>query len=93
MSLKPCPECGLKKDGIHTPEGLCKECYQREQEEEERREFINTSMPSGIIARWNGSPSFLDKKRNYMYLRIPDTQNHYFDPNKEYEIIVLEAKT
>ena len=91
MSLKPCPECGLKKDAPHTPEGICRECHQAKQEEE-RREFVNTSMPNGIVARWNGSPSFLDKKRNYMYLRIPDTQNHYFDPNKEYEIIVLEAK-
>ena len=92
MSLKTCPECGLKKE-ITTPDGLCLQCNWKNQDEEDRREFINTSMPNGIVARWNGSPSYLDKKRNYMYLRIPDTQNRYFDPNKEYEILVLEAKT
>jgi len=92
MSLKLCPECGLKKE-ILTPEGICLQCHWKHQDEEDLRRIVNTSMPSGIIARWNGSPSFLDKKRNYMYLRIPDTQNHYFDPNKQYEIIVMEAKT
>lgn len=93
VTIKPCIKCGLKKDGMLTPEGMCRECYQGEQDEEDRRAYINTSMPGGIVARWNGTPSFLDKKRNYMYLRIPDTQNHYFDPEKEYEIIVLEAST
>ena len=92
MSLKTCPQCGLKRDML-TPEGICQPCHWKHQEEEDRREHINTSMPNGIVARWNGSPSYLDKKRNYMYLRIPDTQNRYFDPNKEYEILVLEAKT
>jgi len=92
MSLKMCPQCGIKKEML-TSDGICAQCHWEDQDEEDRRELIFTTMPGGIIARWNGSPSFLDKKRNYMYLRIPDTQNHYFDPNKEYEIIVLEAKT
>jgi len=92
MSLKTCPECGLKKDML-TIEGICQTCYWKHQEEEDRRNLINVSFPDGIIARWNASPSYLDKKKNFRYFRIPIEQNHYFDSDKKYEIRVLEAKT
>ena len=93
MSLKLCPECQIRKEIFVPSAGICRECYQRRQDEEDRREFINTSFPDGVIAKWNATPSFLDKKRNYMYFRIPDTQNRYFDHNKIYEITISEAKT
>ena len=92
MSLKTCPECGLKKDML-TPEGVCQLCHWRHQEEEDRREIINTSMHDGIITRWNATPSFLSKKLNSMYFRIPPEQLPYFDPNTQYEIIIKEAST
>lgn len=92
MSLKTCPECGLRKDTPYTLDGLCVQCHQKHQEEEDHRDFINISMPNGIIARWTTTPSFLDKKKNFRYFRIPVEQNPYFDSDKQYEIVVMEAK-
>lgn len=92
MSLKACTKCGLKKE-ITTTDGLCFTCAWEEQDEYNKRREINTSMPGGIIARWTTTPSFLDKKKNFRYFRIPIEQNLFFDSDKQYEIIVLEAKT
>lgn len=92
MSLKLCPECGLKKE-ILTTDGICLQCHWHKQDEEDLREFVNTSFPDGIITRWVDTPSYLDKKKNFRYFRIPEKQNNYFDSNKQYEIIVKEAKT
>ena len=85
-----CEECGLRNPA-QTMNGLCKNCHNKRQDEAEKRDIIDTSMPNGVVSRWNASPSFLDKKNNYMYFRIPLTQNSYFDPRKIYEIIVKEV--
>lgn len=87
--LHKCDECG--RMGIYNFDGLCRPCDIERQNDVERRKIVETSMPGGIITRWNASPSFLDKKNNYMYFRIPPSQAFYFDPNKIYDIIIKEV--
>lgn len=90
VSMNICKECGLKKPQL-TNEGICLDCAWALQDEEERKEINSTSMPEGFITTWNDTPSFLDKKRGFMYFRIPSTSTLFFDPEKEYQIIVKEA--
>ena len=91
MGMKVCKECGLKRDTLSS-EGICYECGWAIQDEEERRKINATSMPEGFITTWNDTPSFLDKKRNFMYFRIPRTSSLFFDPEKEYQIIIKEVE-
>jgi hypothetical protein len=72
-------------------DGICQHCYWEQQDEEDRRVINNASFPEGFIATWNDSPSFLSKKRDYMYFRIPNNQRVFFDPEKRYQIIVKEG--
>ena len=90
MSKNICKKCGLKKEQLST-EGICLTCGWEEQDLEELKKFNATSIDGGIITTWNDSPSFLSKKDNYMYFRIPPTVRLFFDPNKEYQIIVKEV--
>ena len=89
MSLFTCEKCGRKSEMNF--DGLCRQCDIERQNEVERRKIVDISMPSGVIARWSATPSFLDKKNNYMYFRIPPSQALYFDPNKQYDLIVKEV--
>jgi len=91
LSKSICKKCGLKKETISKTSGLCYECGWEEQNLEELRDINSTSMDGGIITTWNDSPSFLSKKDNYMYFRIPPTARLFFDPNKLYQIIVKEV--
>ena len=85
-----CKKCGLGKERLSLEE-ICPECEQRAQDLEDIRKINSTSIDGGIITTWNDSPSFLSKKDNYMYFRIPPTARLFFDPNKEYQIIVKEV--
>ena len=87
---KKCVECGKKVFGKRT-NGLCQECYDNQQDKKEQRDINNTSFPEKVITTWNTKPSFLDKKNNYMYFRIPETQRYFFDPEKIYQIIIKEV--
>ena len=92
MSLAICTRCGRKTSVRDFESGYCVTCMGEVQEQANRRQIMATSMPNGVITRWNASPSFLDKKNNYMYFRIPPGQTLYFDPTKHYEIIVKECE-
>lgn len=88
VGLEKCTQCGFMKDMFQ--DGVCMSCLTQNQEEQERREVNATSIPDGFITTWNDSPSFLDKKNNYMYFRIPQTSTLFFDSKKIYQIIVKE---
>lgn len=92
MSLDTCKVCGLKKEQLST-EGVCLTCGWEAQDLEYVRKINTNSMDGGIITTWNDSPSFLSKKDNYMYFRIPPTARLFFDPLKVYQIIVKEVGT
>jgi len=90
VNLEICPQCEVRKDTF-TSEGICVDCSWKNQEESDRRKINASSMPDGFITTWNDSPSYLDKKNNYMYFRIPQTSTLFFDPDKKYQIIVKEV--
>ena len=87
--LEKCTQCGFMKDILQ--DGVCISCLHRNQDEFERREINATTIPEGFITTWNDSPSYLDKKNNYMYFRIPQTSTLFFDAEKIYQIIVKEV--
>jgi len=93
MSKNICSKCGLKKETISKITGLCYECGWEEQSLEELRTINSTSMLDGVITTWNDTPSFLSKKDNYMYFRIPPRCTLFFDPDKVYQIIVKGVET
>jgi hypothetical protein len=90
VSVPTCKKCKKRVYGTMTSEGLCYECNIQEQMEEEREEINNVSFPKGIIATWNSSPGYLDKKNNYMYFRIPSDQRLFFDPEITYQVIIKQ---
>lgn len=91
VKMPICKECGLRKSQLSN-EGMCIDCCWDKQDEELRSKINATSMPEGFITTWNDTPSFLDKKRNFMYFRIPKVSSLFFDPEKQYQIIIKEVE-
>lgn len=73
-------------------EGYCAFCWEDVQNEETVRNVVQTSMPDGLIAFWDDSISYISKKNNRAYFRIPPSQKLRLLDNKIYRIIIKEVK-
>jgi hypothetical protein len=72
--------------------GICKECLDKESEEEELKRIIQTKLPSGIVAFWKDTPSWISKKTGQRYFKIPDGHKEDIIDNKVYQIIIREVE-
>ena len=91
MLKKECKKCNNKVLQLG-PEGYCYICWDQIQNEELVEDISQSKMPEGLVAFWEDSVSYINKKQNRAYFKIPQTQKLRILDNKRYRIIIKEVK-
>lgn len=80
-----CKEC-LRKVDLLTDTGLCLLCHNKD----DLVDITPIRLPEGLIAVWNDTPSYLNKKLKRRYFNIPDTCDDRILDGTRYQIIIKE---
>lgn len=89
VAKRQCKKCGNSVIQL-APEGYCYICYEDIQNEGILKNIIQTEMPDGLVAFWDDSISYISKKQNRAYFRIPQSQKLRLLDGKKYRIIIKE---
>jgi len=89
VKREQCKKCGEFVIQL-APDGYCYICSAEVQNEELGKNIIQTKMPDGLVAFWEDSISYISKKNNRAYFKIPPTQKLRLLDNKKYRIIIKE---
>ena len=89
IDRQECKKCGRLVIQLANAD-YCHICWRDIQNEEVMEEVINIRMPDGLVAIWEDSISYLSKKQNRAYFKIPHTQKLRLLDNKKYRIIIKE---
>jgi len=71
-------------------DGFCTICSDEIQDELLLKTIIQTKLPEGLVAFWEDTVSYLSKKKNQKYFKIPETQKVRILDDKKYRIIIKE---
>jgi len=87
---KECKKCGNFVMDIFEGK-YCKICWDSIQDEMLLKNIIQTKLPEGLIAFWEDTVSYLSRKRNQKYFKIPEEQKLRILDNIKYRIIIKEV--
>ena len=90
VQKKVCKKCGRKVLQLAT-EDYCHICWDLIQDEDFVKKIIQTSLPEGLVAFWDDSISYISKKKNRAYFKVPEEEKLRILDNKIYRIIIKEV--
>lgn len=73
------------------PEGYCHICWDAIQDEALLKNIIQTKLPEGLVAFWEDSISYISKKKDRAYFKIPPEQKSRILDDIKYRIIIKEV--
>lgn len=88
VKKKECKRCHTLVIDIY--DGYCALCWDEIQNELLLENIVQTKLPEGLVAFWVDTVSYISKKKNQKYFKIPDTEKSSIIDNKKYRIIIKE---
>jgi len=96
MSLQLCNACGFKKEifvfNKEKGEHICYQCNSDLQvDKEDLEDVMQIKLPGGIVAFWIDSSSYINKKKDQRYFKIPDGSKKAIVHGKDYKIMIQDV--